>query len=140
MATAKIHGGILQDIVMMGLSAAVGVVFIVHGYGKLINPGFAFALENWGIPSAMHIPVALGELVPGILLLIGVLTRISSALLAVYMLGAIFLVKGAQVFAGDGPATEFDVVLLAAALVIMVLGPGRISLAHVIKKLPRFIH
>ena len=140
MTTAELRGGVLQDVAMMGLRSAVGVIFIVHGYGKLVNPGFAFALENWGIPSSMHIPVALGELVPGILLLIGILTRISGGLLSIYMLGAIFLVKGAQVFAGDGPATEFDIILLAAALVAVVAGPGRISLSHAVKRLPRFIH
>lgn len=138
MATAELRGGILQDVVMMGLRAAVGVVFIVHGAGKF-NPGFAFALENWGIPTAMQVPVALGELVPGILLLIGVLTRFSSGLLTIYMLGAIFLVKGAQAFSGDG-GTEFDIVLLAAALVIALMGPGRISLAKAIGRLPRFLH
>lgn len=138
MATAELRGGILQDVVMMGLRAAVGTVFIVHGAGKF-NPGFAFALENWGIPTAMQVPVALGELVPGILLLIGVLTRFSSGLLTIYMLGAIFLVKGAQAFTGDG-GTEFDIVLLAAALVVALMGPGRISLAKAIGRLPRFLH
>ena len=138
MATAELRGGILQDVVMMGLRAAVGVVFIVHGSGKF-NPGFVFAMENWGIPAAMQVPVALGELVPGILLLIGVLTRFSSGLLTIYMLGAIFLVKGAQAFTGEG-ATEFDIVLLAAALVIALMGPGRISLAKAIGRLPRFLH
>lgn len=138
MATAELRGGILQDVVMMGLRAAVGVVFIVHGAGKFA-PFFADVLPNWGIPASMQVPVALGELVPGILLLIGVLTRFSSGLLTIYMLGAIFLVKGAQAFTGER-ATEFDIVLLSAALVIALMGPGRISLAKVIGRLPRFLH
>ena len=138
MNTAELRGGILPDITMMGLRAAVGVVFIVHGAGKF-NPGFAFALDNWGIPAAMQVPIALAELVPGILLLVGVLTRISSGLLAIVMLGAIFVVKGAQAFTGDG-ATEFDIVLLAAALLVVVMGPGRISISHIVGRLPRFIH
>ncbi len=138
MSTAELKGWILPDITMMGLRAAVGTVFIVHGAGKF-NPGFAFALDSWGIPAAMQVPIALAELVPGILLIIGVLTRISSALLSIVMLGAIFLVKGAQAFTGDG-ATEFDIVLLAAALLVVVMGPGRISISHVVRRLPRFIH
>ena len=103
MTTAELRGGVLQDVAMMGLRSAVGVIFIVHGYGKLVNPGFAFALENWGIPSSMHIPVALGELVPGILLLIGILTRISGGLLSIYMLGAIFLGKRCAGIRGRWP-------------------------------------
>lgn len=138
MSTAELRGGILQDIVMMGLRATVGVVFIVHGAGKFA-PFFANVLPNWGIPASMQIPVALGELVPGVLLLIGVLTRFSSGLLSIYMLGAIFLVKGAESFTGDR-GTEFDIMLLAAALLVMIMGPGRISLSQIIKRLPRFIH
>ena len=140
MGTAELRGGILQDIVMMGLRATVGVVFIVHGYGKF-SPGFVHFMESFGAPAAMQIPLALGELVPGVLLLVGVLTRISSGLLAIYMLGAIFLIKGAQAFSSrEGPSTEFDIILLAAALLVVVMGPGRISLSQIIKRLPRFIH
>lgn len=140
MSTAELRGGILPDIAMMGVRATLGVVFIVHGYGKL-SPGFGNALESWGIPAAMQIPVALGELVPGILLLIGVLTRMSSGLLSIYMLGAIFLVKGAAAFSSrEGPSTEFDIILLAAALLVIVMGPGRVSLSHIVGRIPRFIH
>jgi putative oxidoreductase len=55
------------------------------------------------------------------------------------MLGAIFHVKGASSFTGEG-AYEYDLLILAACLVIIVAGPGRVSIAHVIKKLPRFLH
>ena len=55
------------------------------------------------------------------------------------MLGAIFHVRGAQSMTGDGGA-ELDVILLAASLVIMIAGPGRISLAQAIKKIPRCLH
>ncbi|GBF24314.1 hypothetical protein MnTg01_00652 [archaeon MnTg01] len=87
----------------------------------------------------MQIPIALAETIGGILLIVGVLSRISSSLLAIIMLGAIFHVKGASSFTGKG-AYEYDLLILAACLVIIVAGPGRVSIAHVIKKLPRFLH
>ncbi len=87
----------------------------------------------------MQIPIALAEVVPGILLIIGVLSRFSGALLSIIMMGAIFYVKGAQSMTGDG-GVEFDVILLAASLIIMIAGPGRISLSQAIKKIPRCIH
>ena len=40
------------------------------------------------------------------------------------MVGAIFHVKGAQSITGD-KGIEFDLILLAVALVIIVAGPGR---------------
>ncbi len=92
-----------------------------------------------GLPAEMQIPIALAELVPGILLIIGVLSRLSASLISIIMLGAIFMVKGASSITGKG-GVELDLILLAVALVIMIVGPGRISLAHAIKKLPRCLH
>ena len=128
----------LHDVVNMGLRAAVGVIFIVHGSGKF-NPGFLGFMEMLGLPPEMQIPIALAETVPGILLLIGVFTRLSASLLSIVMLGAIFYVKQAGSLTGER-GFEFDLILLAACLVVMIAGPGRISISHVIKKLPRCLH
>ena len=129
----------LHDIVNMGMRAAIGVIFIAHGSGKF-DPGFAgFLTGPLGLPAEMQIPIALAELVPGILLLIGVLTRISASLLSIVMLGAIFYVKQAGSLTGDR-GVELDLILLAVCLVVIVAGPGRVSVSHVIKKIPRWLH
>ena len=138
MTTAEIREKFLNDIVLMGLRSALGVIFILHGISKF-NPGFAENLPNMGLPAEMQIPIALAELVPGILLIVGILSRLSSSLLSIIMLGAIFMIKGASSITGKG-GVELDLILLASALVVMIVGPGRISLAHVIKKLPRCLH
>jgi len=138
MATAEIKEKVLNDVVFMGLRSALGVIFIAHGVSKF-DPGFTGFLNNIGLPPEMQIPIALAELVPGILMIIGVLTRISAALLSIIMLGAIFHVKQAQNLTGQG-GFEIDLILLASALVILVAGPGRISLSHIVKKIPRPIH
>ena len=54
------------------------------------------------------------------------------------MLGAIFLVKGAQSLTGKG-GVDLDVLLLAGCLVIIVIGPGRISVSYILKKVPRYL-
>jgi len=123
----------------MGLRTAIGVIFIAHGSGKF-NPGFVnFLTGPLGLPAEMQIPIALAEMIPGILLIVGVLTRISASLLSIVMLGAIFYVKEASNLTGDG-AYELDLMLLAASLVIIVAGPGRVSLSHIAKKIPRCLH
>ncbi|BDQ31164.1 MAG: DoxX family protein [Nitrosopumilus sp.] len=138
MTTAEIREKILNDVVFMGLRSAVGVIFILHGMSKF-NPGFANNLPNMGLPIEMQIPLALAELVPGILIIVGVLSRLSASLLAVVMLGAIFMIKGAKSITGQG-GVELDLILLASVLVVMIVGPGRISIAQAIKKLPRCLH
>ncbi len=138
MTTSGIKEKILNDVVFIGLRSAIGVIFIVHGIGKF-NPGFADFLSNIGLPPEMQIPIALAELVPGILLVVGILSRLSASLLVIIMLGAILHVKGAQSLTGDG-GVELDLILLASSLVIMIVGPARISLSQIIKKLPRCLH
>ena len=130
------HG--LHDASQMGMRTAVGVIFIVHGFGKFGNPGFGEWISSLGIPAEMQIPIALAEFIPGILLIIGVLTRISASLISIVMLGAIFLVKGASSLTGDY-GYELDLILLAACLVVIVAGPGRVSLSYVLKKVPRVL-
>ena len=130
------HG--LHDAAQMGMRVAVGVIFIVHGFGKFGNPGFGGWISSMGIPAEMQIPIALAEFVPGILLVLGILTRISASLISIVMLGAIFLVKGASSLTGEH-GYELDLILLASCLVVIVAGPGRVSLSYALKKVPRIL-
>ena len=137
MADAKIQEGRLHDITHFGIRAAIAVIFIVNASGKF-NPSFAEWLVSIGIPAEMQIPIALAELVSGTLLLVGVLSRISASLLSIIMLGAIFYVKKASNLTGEG-GYQIDLILLAACLTIIVAGPGRVSISHIAKKIPRFL-
>ena len=137
MADTEIRKMMLHDVTHFGLRLVVGAIFIAHSIGKF-DPGFGGFVASLGLPPEMQIPIALAELVPGILLIVGVLTRISGAIISMVMLGAIFVVKGAQSLTGDS-GVEFDLILLAVCLVIIVIGPGRLSLATALKKVPRFL-
>lgn len=127
-----------QYIVHFGLRLTLGTIFIMHGIGKL-DPMFGNFLPQMGLPAEMQVPIAFAELVPGILLIIGVLSRISSSLLAIEMLGAIFYVKKASSLTGE-MGVEFELILLATNLAMIVTGPGKISVSHLVKKIPRFLH
>jgi putative oxidoreductase len=63
----------------------------------------------------------------------------SASLLSIVMLGAIFYVKQAGNLTGER-GFEIDLILLASCLVVIVAGPGRVSVSHAIKKLPRWLH
>ena len=138
MAEAKFSENRLLDIAFWGLRAAVGAIFIAHGTGKFGEGFVGFLTGPLGFPPEMQIPLALAETIPGILLIIGVLTRISASLLSIIMMGAIFYVKEASNLTGQG-GYELDLILLAACLTIIVAGPGRVSISHIAKKIPRFL-
>jgi putative oxidoreductase len=54
------------------------------------------------------------------------------------MLGAIFMVKDVSKLTGQG-GVELELLLLIGCLVIMIIGPGRISISYILKKVPRFL-
>lgn len=137
LAEAIIKENKLHDITHFGIRAAIAVIFIVNASGKF-NPGFTEWLVSIGIPAEMQIPIALAELVSGTFLLVGVLSRISASLLSIILLGAIFYVKKASNLTGEG-GYQIDLILLAACLAIIAIGPGRVSVSHLVKRIPRFL-
>ncbi len=135
---AILKGNVLHDITHFGIRAAIGVIFIVQGSGKF-GPGFAGYLTNIGVPVELQIPIALAETIGGILLIIGVLSRISSSILSIIILGAIFHIRWENGFFVSNGGWEWDLIMLAAVLTIIVAGPGRISISHIAKKIPRLL-
>jgi len=54
------------------------------------------------------------------------------------MLGVIFYVKQAASLMGER-GYEIDLILLAGCLATIVAGPGKVSVSHIAKKIPRFL-
>lgn len=103
-----------------------GISFMAHGYPKLTDiAGTQQFFGNIGLPAEMAVLIGLLEFIGGLTLLLGLLTRISSALLIGDMIGAIFLVKISRGFVGGA---ELDLLLLAMAASLLITGPGRVSI------------
>jgi len=73
------------------------------------------------------------------LLIVGVLTRVTGGVFAIILLGAIFHIRWENGFFVSKGGWEWDLVMLAGVLAIIVAGPGRISVSHLVKKIPRFL-
>ncbi len=127
----------MHDLSHFGLRFVVGVFFMVHSQAKF-NSGFGQFLSSLSLPPELALPVGLLELVGGALLIAGVLSRISSGIIAIDMVGAIVYVKKLKTFSGN-QGIELELLALIILLTIVVLGPGRISIAHIVKKIPRFL-
>jgi putative oxidoreductase len=114
------------------LRVIAGFLFAAHGWQKFNEwtiAGTQASFAKMGVPAAeLAAPaVATLELVGGIALVLGVLTRVFAALLAVDMLGALFLVHAsAGVFAATG-GYELVLLLAAGALAIALTGAGRLA-------------
>ena len=122
----------LTTTAITALRIVLGFLFAAHGWQKFNEwtiAGTQAAFSQMGIPAAeVAAPViAVLELAGGIALILGVLTRVVAALLAVDMLGALFLVHaGAGVYADKG-GYELVLLLGAAAFVLALTGAGRLS-------------
>jgi putative oxidoreductase len=138
LAEATLKNTKWHDITHWGIRAALGTIFIVHSLKKF-DPTWQNWLIDMGLPPELQIPIALTELIGGTMLLVGVLTRITGVLFSLILLGAIFQIRWENGFFISQGGWEWDLVMLAVALTIIAAGPGRISISHLVKKIPRFL-
>jgi putative oxidoreductase len=116
----------------------VGCVMAAHGYQKLVDLGPAnfgmSTLDPAGVPfpTTMGYVVTCTELVGGLLLMAGLLTRPAAIALTVDLVMAIILVKSKvpPIVPGDKPGAgmELDLALIAGFATALFSGPGRFSL------------
>ncbi|MBT2696452.1 DoxX family protein [Bacillus sp. ISL-40] len=120
------------------LRVMLGITFFVHGLVK-----FQGGIENivgWfdsiGLPGALAYVVASVEMIGGAALVLGLGSRIVSALLALLMIGATIKVKLAIGFLGNGQMAgyELDLALLAMAVFIAINGSKMFALDQLIFK------
>lgn len=117
------------DSALLILRLVTGVTMFLHGWQKLSTAGFGGVgamFDGMGVPLASVAgPVVMTiELVGGILLVAGLATRVVAAIIAVIMLGALFVVHlPSGFYAADG---GYELVLLLAAVggALALTGPG----------------
>lgn len=105
---------------------------MIHGLPKLLDiPGTQTSFTNMGLPPDLAVIIGLLEFIGGLVILLGLLTRIAAILLAIEMIGAILMVKLSKGFI-DG--YELDLLYLAIMISLMISGPGSISIERNILK------
>ena len=114
-----------QLLTLFILRVILGLIFIGHGYSKLFKSFGAtstfFKSINLKPAKAWVWGICITELLSGILMLLGFLTQIAAILILIVIVGALVKVKIKERFLGG---YEFDLLILAAALVILFSGAG----------------
>jgi putative oxidoreductase len=109
----------------------VGYVFMLTGWAKLNNlPQMIQNFTDWGIPFPNILtPFASGvECFGGVLLILGLFTRIPAAMLVVVMIVALKVAKWVDVDSLETLLGFEEVTYLAAFLWLAIAGPGAASL------------
>jgi putative oxidoreductase len=124
----------LKPLALLLLRVGLGIVFIFHGYPKLFTHthDMMAAFQRMGFPPYFVYIAGVIEFFGGIVLILGLFTRIGALLLAGEMTIAILKVHLPQ-----GPITEvknyeFPMVLALACFALATIGAGMISLDHAI--------
>jgi putative oxidoreductase len=119
----------MQSLGLLALRLVAGTAFILHGWPKIQHP------MSWmgdGAHPFLQLCAALAEFGGGIALILGFLTPLATAAIAINMVFALFLAHFPkhQPFVGGGPGGSFELPLLYLAVMIALLttGPGRYSL------------
>lgn len=114
-----------KDQALLVLRLLSAGVFVVFGTGKFVNHASELAsFKTYGLPAPEAFVIAIGviELIGGLLLIAGLLTRPTAVVLAGDMIGAI-VVSG--VAKGELISLTLAPVELVAMLVLLWKGPGR---------------
>lgn len=129
-----------EDLAKLLLRWAAGGLMLFHGVHKLIH-GHDFIrqkLSEAGLPEIMALGVPLGEVVAPILMMVGLLTRISSLVVAFTMVMSIYLVfGGGQLFTlnqNGGWLPELNILFLVSSMAIYLMGAGRYSIDAKLKR------
>jgi putative oxidoreductase len=133
--------GRLAGLIPVVVRVIVGFMMFAHGVDKLSGgaagiAGFGGFLSSAGLPAGLLLAwfVTLLELVGGAMLILGLLSRVIAGLLIVELIVAIALVTGqAGLISGEqGVGYERDLAYITGFLVVLLLGPGRPSLDHLL--------
>ena len=113
----------------------LGFIFFMHGAQKVMGWFGGSGLEATvgmmtknGMPAVLAYFVSFGELLGGIALMIGFLSRIAAAGIVIIMVGAIFTVHGQHGFFFQNQGYEYNLALLAMGLAILVGGSGCLAI------------
>ena len=126
------------DVSLLILRVIVGVIFAVHGaqklFGALGGQGLEGMVKFLGV---LAYPVSVGEFFGGLGLIFGFLSRFSAASNIVIMIGAIVMVHGKNGFLLQNQGFEYNLALIGLLAPILLCGPGRFSIGHMLPFLPK---
>lgn len=118
---------------MLVLRVFVGLLLANHGYQKLVK----FGTLKYRFMNFMHLGstvslslIIIAELICGVLLILGLFTRLACIPIIIGMCVVVFIASNAHIFAQG----ERGMFYLAATITILFCGPGKISLDGLIGK------
>lgn len=126
-------GSAWKNEIYVALRVLAGFIFLYHGYHKVFGMGIGATqgfFESVGIPAAGLLApiVSYGEIVAGLMIMVGLYTHWAAKFSALVMVGAIFFVHLKSGFNGMDGGYEYQLLLLVVYLYIAAVGSGVYSI------------
>ena len=127
----------MKDWATMPLRLGLGIMFLAHGLQKAFGllggsgiEGFSQMISGLGFSPATPIAylVAYIELIGGLLLIVGLFTRITSAVLIIVMLVAMLKVHFSNGFFAMNGGYEYNFIIICSCISLLISGPGHLSI------------
>jgi len=118
-----------NDLGLFLLRLAIAVIFSYHSLPKIKKSRAMASAMGW--PPGAVLALGLVEVLSSLGLALGIYTQFAALLLAVIMIGAIYMKTmkwGVPFSAMDKTGWEFDLILLAGSIVILLGGGGSIGI------------
>lgn len=117
----------------------LGIIFFMHGAQKVLGwfggQGLSATIQmmSANLPVILAYMVAFGELLGGIALIVGFLSRLAAAGIFIIMAGAIITIHGKVGFflmmpGREGVGYEYNLALIAMSLAVVIGGGGCLAL------------
>jgi putative oxidoreductase len=123
--------GIRSSLGLLVLRVVVGAALMFHGWPKIQNPMGWMGAEA-PVPGFLQACAAVAEFVGGGALIVGLLTRLFAFMLVINMAvaaGMVHISQGDPFVGKPGERSwELAAVYFACALLLLLAGPGRLSL------------
>ncbi len=130
--------GSRNTLIPLVLRLGLAFIFIYSGLQKITVPGTGWG-SSWipdapdfikPLPAAVQLAVAWSELIGGIALGLGLLTRLAALGVAGIMVGTIYWLTGAQ---GFKSGWDYNFAVIVMCLALMISGGGTLAIDQVIR-------
>ena len=109
----------------------LSALFLIEGFGKISNQeNVIMYMEDYGVPEILFVPATVLEILFPLLLIVGYKTKWAAAVMALFTFTVAIIF---HTDFGEGMQMIFflkDLAIAGGFMIILVYGPGKISLDH----------
>ena len=112
----------------------LSALFLIEGIGKIsVQENVVMYMEDYGVPGILFIPAIVLEILFPIILIVGYRTRWAASIMALFTFAVALIFHTNFIDGMQMMLFLKDIAIAGGLMIIVVYGPGKISLDHYFK-------